>query len=88
MKRTVQGSRIGNAQTYLLNLVVLAIFVGMGLANWSAILYPQGSVNGSGKASQEGGYGELKTAPLGGGSPCSSVTVETSSLLSTMLKRS
>ena len=31
MKRTVQGSRIGDAQTYLLNLVVLAIFVGMGL---------------------------------------------------------
>jgi cyclase len=67
MNKTMQGSRIGNARRYLLNLVVLAIFAGMGLANWTAILYAQENVDAPGTISQKDEYSELKTVPLGGG---------------------
>jgi cyclase len=67
VKKTVQGSRIGNTRRHLLNLVVLAILAGMDLANWTAILYAQKNVDAPGKASQEAESSELKTVPLGGG---------------------
>lgn len=49
MKNTVQGYRIGNTRRYLLNVVVLAIFAGMGLANWTAILYAQENIDAPGR---------------------------------------